>query len=173
MPIVDWGIGAEAVDDFDRDSQFKPYAGPVPPNAVYQWRIKIAKFVDGTKDKWPQLRLGLELVPRSDIPEEKRYKNYFVMFFGSITPDTAFNYAPFCDAIGVTGREFARKTQTDEEGNIRRIGNWRNDGKTLILGQLTDKADQNGNPRKTIGWMGPVDTECEADDDEPEDDEAF
>jgi len=166
MPRANWGVNASDVDDFDRDSQYKPYDGPVPPNAVYLWRIKVLKYVAGARDKFPQLRIGIELVPRGEY-DERRYKGYFTMMFAPISDRTQFRYVPFLDAIGVTATDFTRKTITDEEGNIKRIGPWRNDGQTLIKAELKDEADQNGNPRKGIGWVGPND-DSSVDDDEEE-----
>ena len=173
MPLVNWGINSEVVDDWDRESQFQPYKGPVPPNGVYQWCVKILKFAAGTRDKLPQLRIGLSLVPRG--ADEKKYKDYFIMMFPPIADNTEFRYVPFLDAIGVSGKEFTRGTRTDEEGNIRKIGRWVNDGKTLILAQLQDGVDQNNNPRKEITWVGAVDADEPADDDDYEqsDDEGF
>ena len=171
MPKVNWGVDSETVDDWDRESQYKPYTGPVPPNAVYQWRVKLAQYVAATRGKKPQLRIGLELVPRKGY-DEKGYSDFFVMLFLPIAPKTEFRYVPLLDALGVTGREFVNRTVTDEEGNIRKIGKWKNDGNTLILGQLADEADQNGDPRKTVKWMGALDSEPESDDeDEYESDE--
>lgn len=171
MPRVPWGISAGDVDNYDRDSQYKPYAGPIPTNGVYQWKVKKLQHVAGTRDKNPQLRIGLELTPRNK--EEKRFKGYFIMEFAPVTEKTQFRYVPFLDAIGVTGREFERSTITDEEGNIKKIGKWRNDGEMLILGQLQDDVDQNGAPRKKIGWMGGLEDleSLPDDDDDVEDDD--
>lgn len=179
MPRANWGIDAEVIDGFDRETQYAPYTGPEPTNAVYQWQIKVLKFVAGNREKHPQMRVGLELVPRNT--EEKKYyrkgQGYFIMMFLSISEKNAFTYAPFCDAIGISGKEFTTRTITDEDGNVKKIGSWRNDGSTLILGQLRDGVDQNNKPRKEIGWVGPVTDEDEGeeytDDDEEyiEDDE--
>jgi hypothetical protein len=168
MPRVTWGVSATDVDKYDRDSQYKPYAGPLPPNGVYQWKVKKLQHVAGTREKNPQLRIGLELTPRNR--EEKKFSGYFIMEFAPVTEKTQFRYVPFLDAIGVTGREFERATITDEEGNIKKIGKWRNDGETLIMGQLADDTDQNGAPRKKIGWMGAAE-EIEVDDEEDSDDD--
>lgn len=171
MPKVRWGISAGNVDDFDRDSQYKPYDGPTPTNGVYLWKIKVLKYVAGTKDKFPQLRIGLELVPREGRKQERRYAGYFMMSFPPVSPKTAFRYVPFLDAIGVSGSDFADRTITDEDGNIKKIGKWRNDSEQLIAAELKDGVDQNNNPRKEIGWMGEPSEdyeEAEEDDEEEE-----
>lgn len=169
MPRANWGIEASEVDDFDRDSQYTPYTGPMPPRGgtVYQWKIKVAKFIAGDRKKFPQLRLGLELAPRAEY-DEKQYKGYFVMAFIPVSDRTQFRYVPFLDAIGVSGADFKRRTLTDEEGNIRRIGDWRNDGKTLVLAELKDGRDQDDNPRAEIGWIGAADSSNDVDTEDEE-----
>lgn len=168
---VQWNIDAGDVDDFDRNSQYRPYDGPIPINGIYQWRVKVLKHTAATRQKNPQLRVGLELVPRKNRRDEKVYAGYFLMAFLPITDKTAFRYVPFLDAIGVSGREFTRGTVTDEEGNVIKIGRWRNKGEALIKAEIRDGEDQNGNSRKEIGWMGAL-TDDEPDDaDEDFDDE--
>lgn len=167
MPRVNWDIEAGDVDDFDRESQYKPYDGPIPVNGIYQWKVKVLKHVSGTREKNPQLRVGLELIPRKNRRDEKAYAGYFLMAFLPVTERTAFRYVPFLDAIGVSGKEFTRGTVTDEEGNVLKIGRWRNKGDTLIKAEIRDETDQNNNSRKGIGWMGALT------DDDPEDDEDF
>jgi hypothetical protein len=154
MPRVRWGIKASDVDEFDRDSQYKPYDGPIPSNGVYQFQVKVLKYAAATSDKLPQLRIGLELVPRAGRKDERKYGGYFIMMFAPVSTRTAFRYVPFLDAIGVSGDDFERSTVTDNEGNITKIGKWRNDGQEIILAELKDSADQNGNARKDVGWMG-------------------
>lgn len=174
MPLVDWGIDPRVIDEWDRDSQFKPYTGVVPPNGAYLWKIKTLKFSAPTDDKNPQLRAGLELVPRTK--EEKRFAGYFIVKFMTVTERSVMFYTPFLDAIGVSSDDFTERTRTDEEGNVRKIGQWKMDGSTKILGQLQDDTDQNGNPRKAVGWVGasdePVEAEEEEYDDEEEEEEA-
>lgn len=166
MPRARWGISAGDIDEFDRDSQFKLYKGPIPPNAVYLWKIKVLKFVSGTREKHPQLRIGLELVPRSGH-DEKRFAGYFIMSFRAITPKSNMFYVPFLDAIGVSGTDFAENTITDEEGNVKKIGRWRNTGEQLIYAQLKDGQDADGNKRQEVGLFEAYDDE-ELDDTEEE-----
>jgi len=173
MPKADWGVNSRDIDNFDRDSQYKPYDGPIPENAVYHWKIKVLKSIAGTKAKLPQLRVGLELVPRKGR-NEKKYSGYFMMAFIPVSDKTEFRYVPFLDAIGVTGREFTNGTVTDDEGNIKKIGKWRNNGDEIIAAQLGDGEDEKGNARKEIKWMGEINSEPESEeDDEDEFDDEF
>jgi hypothetical protein len=173
MPRANWGVSSQEVDEFDRDSQFKPYTGPIPPDGVYNWRIKVLKYAAATRDKFAQLRIGLSLEPRGD--SEEQYRDYFIMTFPPVSEKTAFRYVPFLDGIGVTGREFTKNTITDEEGNIKKIGKWRNSGDEMIAAQLQTGQDQNGDPQKQIGWMGEAvedfDNDGVEDDDDEDDDD--
>lgn len=167
---VNWGINAADVDDYDRDSQYRPYDGPLPANGVYVWKVKKLQFVAGTGQKHPQLRIGMELHPRNKA--ENRFKGYYLMNFIPIMPKTQFRYVPFLDALGVSGREFETGTLADEEGNIKKIGKWRNTNEALIKGELKDDTGMEGEPRKAIGWMGAFDPDTQqADDDDAEEDE--
>lgn len=181
MPRVRWsGLGADDVDGFDRDSQIKPYAGPVPPDGVYLWAVKVLQFREGDGAKHQQLRVGLEMVPRSgsDYKHERKFKGYFTMDYIPMADNTAFRYVPLLDVLGVTGKDLVNSTITDEDGNIKKIGSYRHDGKALVLAQLVQELDQNGNPKMQKNVKGgayfepPEDAEYEEDDDElPEDDE--
>jgi hypothetical protein len=171
MPRVAWGVSASDVDNFDRESQYAPYDGPIPTNGVYLWKIKKLQHIAPTGDKLPQLRIGLELIPRKGRREEKAYSGYFLMAFLPVSQRTQFRYVPFLDAIGVSGREFERGTVTDEEGNISKIGKWRNSGDEIIKAEIKDGEDQHGNSRKEIGWMGA--TTDDPDEDYDEDGEEF
>lgn len=180
MPRVTWsGLDAGDVDGFDRDSQIKPYAGPIPPDGMYMWAVKVLQHREGDRQKNPQLRVGLELVPRSgsDYRGERKYKGYFTMDFIPMADNTAFRYVPLLDVLGVTGKDLVNNTITDEDGNIKKIGRYRHDGKALVMAQLVQEMDQNGNPKAQKNIKGgayfepPKGEEYEEDDDLPEDDE--
>jgi len=153
MPRVRWNINPSNIDEFDRESQYAPYTGPTPPNGVYQFTIKQLKAVAATREAPAQLRVGLELVPRKTRSDERSYKGYFIMAFLNIMDNTAFLYAPFCDAIGVSGNDFCNRMIADEDGNVSKIGRWRNDGSAVIMAQIQDKTYQ-GVTRKNVTWMG-------------------
>lgn len=174
MPKVRWGISASDIDDFDREQQYQPYTGPVPPHGVYAWRVKVLKYAAGDGAKLPQLRVGLELAPRKGFSEAK-FNRYFVMAFLPISERTNFRYVPFLDALGVTGKDFENRTIADEDGNITRIGKWSNDGSTIVLAQTAPGTDQNGNPKAQpdVNWFGAYDEDeiDEEDSDDFEDDE--
>lgn len=173
MPRANWGISSSDVDNFDRDGQYKPYDGPIPANGVYRWQIKKLQHIAATGSKLPQLRVGLELVPRNR--DEKRYQGYFLMAFLPVSAKTAFRYVPFLDAIGVSGRDFETRTVTDQEGNISKIGGWRNSGTEIIKAEIKDGTDAEGGSRKEIGWMGEDSEEAAPDDDDDdfEDEEEY
>lgn len=171
MPRANWEVSPRDVRNFDRSKQFKPYTGPMPTfGTVYQFLIKQLKFSPSTTEKLPQLRIGLELSPRRK--DEKRFAGFFVMSFRSVANNTQFAYVPFLDAIGVSETDFTNRTVTDEEGNIKRIGNWRNDGKQYVMAQLKDSDNGKGGTRPDVGWIGAVE-DVNTDEDEDDDGTEF
>lgn len=168
MPKVNWGVSAGDVDAFDRDSQYKPYAGPAVPNGVYRMRVKSAKRIAAAQGKYPQLRLGLELVPRNAA--ERKFKGFFITAYLPVMNKTQFRYVPFLDAIGVSANDFTQRTVADEEGDIKRIGQWKNDGATLLMVQIKPGEDEKGNPRQDVGtFLANVESDDDEDLDEDED----
>lgn len=180
MPKVDWegNIGSEDIDEFDRDSQYVPYAGPIPPNGVYAFKLKLLRYSEPAEgQKYPKLQVGLELVPREGRPEDKAYvvngQGYFIQDWPPIARHTAFRYVPLLDALGVTGKDFVNRLYVDEDGNITRIGKWRNTGDVIIGAGIADDVDDKGNARKKINWYGEIDEDVDEDieDEEYDDDD--
>ncbi len=169
MPRADWGLSAGTISDFDRDKQFTPYQGPLPPNAVYKWRVVNAYYAAATDKNLPQLRLLLSLVPRDR--SENKFSGFMCMAMAPIGDNTAFRYVPFLDAIGVTEADFLRRTDVDGEGKIRKIGKWLNNGKTEVAAQLEDNDYEGSKYPKAIGWVGAL-SEYEPDE-EDEDEEEY
>lgn len=170
MPVVNWGISPDSVDDYE-DNGYTPYMGPTNiPAGVYQWRIAVLKRAPKSADKLPQLRVGLELVPRKGIKEEQKFKGFFTMDFMPVSDKTQFRYASFLAVLGVSGTDFTKRCRFDADGNITSIGKWKMDGKTILAAQLIDDKDMDGNPRKAIkgGAYFPM-----PDGDDIEDDEDF
>jgi hypothetical protein len=171
MPVVRWGIDQSDVDDYDRSRQFKPYRGKIPPNAVYDWEVKVLKYAAGTREKNPQLIVGLELVPRDS--SEDKYAGYFIMDYIPVMNKTQFRYVPLLDALGISGRDFATRTKVDTDGKILKVGRWVLDGH-MVSAQLVDGEDQKGNPRKEIkggAYFECLEPEEDEDDEYAEDDE--
>lgn len=176
MPKARWDIEADDIDSFDRSSQFTPYRGPQPPRGVYSFLIKKAVFIAATREKLPSLRLGLELIPR-DGSDDRQYRGFYFTAFLPVSNKTQFRYVPLLDAIGVSSNDFINKTITDAEGNISRIGRWRNDGETIIDVQIQLEEDNKGNPQwQAKGFYAPDENatyDGSDDDDDYDDDEEY
>lgn len=157
MGKVKWGTGitAAAIDEVDTDKQFTPYEGPTPPNGVYRFHVKVLKQTTSSNNN-PQLAVGLELTPREDIPEQRRFKGYFCMDWIPVMDSTAFRLRPFLDAIGVTSKEFINGTITDEDKNVTKIGKLAITKKLLVAASIRMGQDQKGNARMEVGTYIPV-----------------
>lgn len=169
MGKVTWGVSGSDLDDADR-SQFTPYDGPIPPNKLFCFKIKMLKK-GKTSNGNPQLIIGLELTPRQSRPEERKYKGYYITDYIVVLESTTFRVAPFLDAIGVSGSDFAERTvvgEKDDRGSypITKIGKWVNNGQ-YVLATLKDGSDREGNSRKEIDKYWPV-SELSGSDDETE-----
>lgn len=165
MAKVNWGIKKSSINNFDRDAQFKPYMGKLPPNGVYKFRVRNAQAAGPTRDKNPQLRVTFVLVPRDK--EEKKYAGFSIMKFMIISDQTNFHYVPFFDAVGITDVDFIERTFTDEQGNIKKIGKWKNDGKSVVLAEIrTNTGEKAEQYPKDVGWIQAFE---ESDEDEDED----
>jgi len=177
VPKVTWGGGVTA-DDIDsaERSQFKPYDGPPVPNGMYAWRVKQLKKGKSQADN-PKVIYGLELLPRRSRPDEKKYAGFYVSGSIAVVESQAFKLGPFLDALGVSSTDFLNRTSVEAEkdnyGNakITKIGEWLNDGKTIVLASLGDENDQKGNSRKAIMNFWPVEETAAKSSDEDDDSE--
>lgn len=180
MPRANWGVTAAQIDDFDREKMYKPYTGPTPPvGQVYMFVVKILKHQARTREKNAALVVGLELEPRNK--DDQKFAGFFCMNYLTVADNTQGFYVPFLEAIGVSSTDFEKRTITDEEGNIKKIGPYRHTGDVLVLAQLRENEYQ-GKTRIQAGWFGPVEEDPEDEDeyddedldpDEGDDDEPF
>jgi hypothetical protein len=178
MGKVKWGgVTGKGIDEVDTSKQFTPYAGPVPPAGVYQFHLKILRQGMSSNNN-PQLILGLVLVPRKGMPEQNKFKGYFLMDYIVVMEQTQFKVRPFLDAIGVKGRDFTDRCVDDgsDKKNITKIGNWIQDGKKFLLVSIGMGSDNNGNSRMEVkGYVpaanaaAPVDADAGADADDQDD----
>jgi hypothetical protein len=168
MPKAQWGVSARDVGNFDRDSAYKPYQGPIPVNGVYAWRVAKAVFAASDGESNAQLRLTLVLSPRNK--GEQKYNGYVNTAFMPIADNTQFRYVPFLMAIGASDTDFVNRTITDTEGVIKSIGKWKSDGKTIVAARLVDNDYEGARNPKQIDWVGELE---DATPDEDEDEEEY
>jgi hypothetical protein len=159
MGKIKWGGGVtgKGIDEVDTSKQFTPYAGTVPPAGVYQFHIKILRMTLSSNNN-TQLMIGLELVPRKGMPEQNKYKGYFLVDYIPVMESTQFRVRPFLDAIGVKGRDFTDRSVDDgtDKHNVTKIGNWIQNGKQFLLVSIGWGADQNGNNRMEVKGFVPA-----------------
>lgn len=164
MPKAKWGdIDASDVDDFE-GSGVTPYTGPNVPNGVYMFEVKVCRQTK-SKNNNPQLMVVCELVPRDDRPEEKKYSGHPVVDFMPVLKNTQFRYAPFLQAIGVTGRDFVNNTVVDPnsaKGDITKIGKVEPVGQ-YVFASVKWGPDNNNVQRLSVTQWIPSDVD-EADD---------
>lgn len=166
MGKVRWGGGvtAQGIDSVDTSKRFSPYEGPIPPVGVYRWWLKLCRITKSSNNN-DQIMLGLQLTPRSDMPDQQRYKGYWITNYIPILDGTSFRVRDFTDWIGVTGKEFVNGTVDDgsKDRNIQKIGSWVNTGK-LILPAAIGWGEYNGAQRMEVTQLIPASAAAETDD---------
>jgi hypothetical protein len=167
MPTVQWGISRGTLTNYERSS-FKPYDGELPPNRIFRWKIRKMVYKAATAESPAQLQMGLELIPRKGRNDE-RYAGYYLTVFQRITDSSVYYWGPILDALHVSEAAF-QAAKIDNEGNIRSMGKWRNDGNQFIMGRLADD-NYNGKIGKKIDWWGEDTGEAAPDIDDEEDEE--
>lgn len=169
MPIADWNLSQGVIRDFDREEakRYAPYTGPKPSNGVYKFKVvkDQMRMQAGDEETHPRWSAMLVLVPRTK--EEKRYDGYRCFFSANITDENPGWFVPMLDVLGVSDQEFRRKTRITEEGIVKSIGNWRNDGTQELLAEIRHNGDYTN-----VRWVGPVtDATASEEDEESEEDE--
>lgn len=172
MPIADWGISRGTIDEFDREkaNRYKPYTGPKPPAGVYRFVIvkDMMKFFAGDSESYPRWSAMLSLKPRTRA--EKSFDGFRCFFSANVSDENPQWYVPMLDVLGVSDTEFRRKTRLTEDGIIKSIGAWRNDGTQEILAEIVHNGDYTN-----VRWVGKISEadleEAEEEEDEEEDDE--
>lgn len=174
MGKVRWGGGvtAQAIDDVDTSKRFTPYEGPIPPAGVYRWWLKLLRITQSS-NKNDQIMMGLQLTPRSDMPEQKRFKGYWITNYVPIMDSTAFRVREFTDWIGVSSKDFMTGTVDDgsKDRNILKVGRWVNTGQ-LILPVAIGWGEYNGKERMEVTQLIPASAANDADEDDGADDDA-
>lgn len=163
MPRVRWGDEEElleAGENWDPDEQIQPYDGPTPPTGLYHFDVKVLKKRQGKN--FPQLMIGLELVPRKGRSDDKKYVRYFIMDFAPVSPQTNFRWMPFVQAIGVSPSDLIKKCVTDEDGNVTKIGRWvkREKGNVIAVNIVHDPDDERYGGRKVASYFAPKSTKA-------------
>jgi hypothetical protein len=133
MPKVKWG-GAEVATASDIDNAemgFTPYAGDIPPNGVYRFRIERAKQeIFGSGNHGLKVLLTLD---GSWKPAHAKYDGCPVWTNVVNTKAAAAFVRAFCEAIGVTSAHFLNATVVDTDKVVTSIGPVKVAGQGLIV----------------------------------------
>lgn len=173
MPKATWGDFSHEDIDTARSSEFTPYAGPIPPSGLYRFVVKSMKQTTSSKDN-PMLLTIMEL-DGSWKPNHKKFDGCPLFDYMPVMKSTAFRVKAFCEAFGITSREFNTKIITDEEGKVTKLGSagdpnglevYANVALQAATDQYAEKIRLNG-----TGYLPVDDAEEDDEDDAPEADE--
>lgn len=167
MPKAKWG-SLTATDIESAESNFTPYDGEIPPRGVYRFKLKKATSKESSNGN-PMVKLVLIL----DGSWKKAHKEFdgcpaFTQVM--IMDSTAFQVRAFCDAIGVTARDFLNKTVLDDDDKVVKIGKVSlAEGDLLVLASCKP-GEYEGTPKLEVQGLLPKPEE-EPEEDEDEDEE--
>lgn len=124
MPKAKWGSGDQALTAADIDGAenrgFSPYAGEYPRSGLYRFTIKRMK--QGTSSAGnPKLQIISEL-DGTWKPEHKKYDGCPLFDNMPVMKSTAFRVKAFCEAVGMTSKEFYAGIIVDENGVVTKLG---------------------------------------------------
>lgn len=125
MPKAKWGSGNQALTAADIDGAetragFVPYSGPIPRSGLYRFTIKRMK--QGTSSAGnPKLQIISEL-DGTWKTEHKKFEGCPLFDNMPVMKSTAFRVKAFCEAVGLSSKEFYNSIVVDENGVVTKLG---------------------------------------------------
>lgn len=120
MPKAKWGeFGASDIDNAESRGGFTPYAGPIPPSGLYRFITKQMK-VGRSQAGNPKLQTVLEL-DGTWKDNHKKYEGCPLFDNMPVMKSTDFRVRAFCDAYGITSKEFVTGIITDDDGKVTKL----------------------------------------------------
>lgn len=121
----------------------------IPPGGVLRFRLDSAQKVD--TDGRSALRCTLSL-DGSWKPDLAAHDGYPLVLDVVVTDSAAFQVRGFCDAVGVTSREFMNATVLDENDRVVRIGDVQVAGGAVRV-MVNTKREGGALRPKGTGWL--------------------
>lgn len=137
MPKVKWESISE--QDIDEAQTNQAYAGKVPPAGVYRFELRVLKTGESGEGN-PKLVIGCFL-DGSWRPEHKKYDGCPMWDHLAVIQSQNFKVRAFCDALGVTSKQFMTQTMTDEDDNILKIGTLKIKDEGLLIYAAVQKTN--------------------------------
>lgn len=119
MPKAKWGDFSSEDIDNAQSNQFSPYKGPIPPAGLYRFTVKQMKQGMSQANN-PKLQIVMEL-DGSWKPNHKVFDGAPLFDNMPVMKSTAFRVKAFCDAFGITSKQFNTGIITDEEGKVTKL----------------------------------------------------
>jgi hypothetical protein len=177
LPKAKWGSGDQALTASDIDNaksnEFTTYAGPIPPSGLYRFVTKSMLQTVSSKDN-PMLRTILEL-DGTWKPKHKQFDGCPLFDYMPVMKSTAFRSKAFCEAYGISPKEFLTGILVDEDGKVTKLASAGDPaGIEVYINVKYVPAAAGYNEKIALNGTGylPVDDAPEDDGDAPESDEA-
>ena len=121
MPKATWGdFSSEDIDKAEQREGFTPYSGLLPRAGLYRFTAKfMKKGVSSTNN--PKLQILWEL-DGSWKPEHKKFDGCPLWDNMPVVKSTAWRVRAFCEALGLSSKEFHSRIITDDDGKVTKLG---------------------------------------------------
>lgn len=171
---VKWGGDDVATeqDINEAEAGFAPYAGPIAPSGVYRFKVERVRFTEFASGNF-----GLKVLLLLDGSWRKEHAQYdgCPLWTNVVNVKAAAGFVKaFCDAIGVTSKEFLSAMVIDDDKNVVTIGRKKISGQGLLVFANTKRSKQSEDSPWRLEGAGtcfiPAPANAEAE--EPEDESA-
>jgi hypothetical protein len=123
MPKATWGSGDQALSAADIDgaksNEFSPYSGPIPPAGLYRFIVKQMKQGLSAAGN-PKLQIVMEL-DGTWKSNHKKFDGCPLFDNMPVMKSTAFRVKAFCEAFGISSKQFQTGIITDESGKVTKL----------------------------------------------------
>lgn len=120
-PKATWGdFSSSDIDNAETREGFTPYSGPLPRAGLYRFTCKFMK--KGKSQTGNHKMQMLWELDGSWKPEHKKFDGAPLWDNMPVMKSTAFRVRAFCEAIGLTSKEFQTRIITDDDGKVTKLG---------------------------------------------------
>lgn len=120
MPKATWGdFSSSDIDNAETRQGYTPYDGPIPRNGLYRFTTKLMKVGESQAGN-PKIQTVLEL-DGSWKAEHKKFDGCPLFDNMPVMKSTAFRVKAFCEAYGITSKQFQTGIIKDEDGKITKL----------------------------------------------------
>lgn len=170
MPKATWGDFSSNDIDSAEQRGFTPYAGDLPPSGLYRFVVKQMKAGESNAGN-PKIQIVMEL-DGTWKPNHKKFNGCPLFDNMPVMKSTAFRVRAFCEAFGITSKEFQTRVITDEDGKITKLGSAGDPAGLEVFVNVKRSTDPEYGERIQLNGTGYLPVADTDDDSDPGDDDS-